>query len=60
MLVANLITGLVGIALLVGFLGILVGWLKALPLIVIAVGCVLLLIYDFISTLRESNGANGV
>jgi hypothetical protein len=60
MFAANLITGLVGIALLIAFLGILVGWLKALPLIIIAVGCVLLLVYDFVSSLRESNGTNGV
>ena len=33
-----LITGLIGIALLATFLGIMVWWVKALPLIIIVVG----------------------
>ena len=39
-----LITGLIGIALLVAFLGIMVWWVKALPLIIIVVGVIALLI----------------
>jgi hypothetical protein len=56
---ANLVAGLIGIALLLLFLGILVVWLKALPLIIISAGVVLLLAYDLVNTLRESNGAGG-
>jgi hypothetical protein len=49
-----LITGLIGIALLAAFLGIMVWWVKALPLIIIVVGVVLLLIVDFLQELREA------
>ena len=53
----TLVTGIVGIAMLVVFLGILVWWIKALPLTLIVVGVVLLLIYDLVQTLRY--GENG-
>jgi Asp-tRNA(Asn)/Glu-tRNA(Gln) amidotransferase A subunit family amidase len=42
---------------LVVFLGILIWWIKALPLTIIVVGVVLLLVYDFVQTLRY--GENG-
>jgi hypothetical protein len=48
----NLITGIIGIAMLMTFLGIMVWWVKAIPLIIIVVGVILLLIYDFVQTLR--------
>jgi hypothetical protein len=51
-----LITGIIGIVMLVIFLGFMVWWVPAPPLIVIMVSVVLLLIYDFIQTLR--NGEN--
>ena len=47
-----LITGLIGIAMLVAFLGFMVVWVKAIPLIIIVVGVVSLLVYDFVQTLR--------
>jgi hypothetical protein len=50
-----LITGLIGIAMLVTFLGIMVWWVKALPLIIIIVGVVALLIVDFIQELRAAS-----
>ena len=54
----TLITGLIGVALLATFLGIMVWWVKALPLIVIVVSVLALLIYDFVQELRAaSNGA---
>ena len=58
----TLITGIIGIAMVVAFLGTLVWWIKALPLIIIAtvvvlaVGFVALLLYDFITTLRAERG----
>jgi hypothetical protein len=52
----NLITGLIGIAGLIAFLGILLWWTKALPLIIISVVVVLLLLYDFVQSLRTGNG----
>lgn len=53
----NFITGVIGIGLLAAFLGFMLIWVPAPPLIVIVVGVMLLLIYDFILTLR--NGENG-
>lgn len=55
----TLATGLVGIATLLGFLGILVWWIRALPLTIIVVGVVLLLLYDFVQTVRAGNGGAG-
>jgi hypothetical protein len=52
------ITGFIGIALLATFLGIMVWWVKAPPLIIIVVGVLALLIYDFVQELRgASKGA---
>jgi hypothetical protein len=48
----TLVTGIVGIAMLVTFLGFLVWWIKDLPFTIIAVVVVLLLLYDFVRTLR--------
>ena len=47
-----LVTGLIGIAMVVAFLGFMVVWVKALPMIIIVVGVVLLLLFDFVQTLR--------
>jgi hypothetical protein len=56
-MMTTLVTGIIGIAMLMTFLGIMVWWVKALPMIIIVVGVVLLLIYDFVQTLRY--GENG-
>jgi len=55
----TLVTGIVGIAMMVVFLGFLVWWIKALPFTIIAVGVVLLMLWDFVQTLRSGNGAAG-
>jgi hypothetical protein len=47
-----LITGIIGIVLVAAFLGFMVAWVKALPLIIIVVGVLALLIYDFVQTMR--------
>jgi hypothetical protein len=52
----NLLTGTIGLLLLLGFLGFMVVWIKAVPLIVIAVTVMLLVIYDFVDTMRRGNG----
>ncbi|MBH5391785.1 MULTISPECIES: hypothetical protein [Bradyrhizobium] len=52
----NLITGLIGLSLMMTFLGILVVWIKAIPLIVIVVGVVILAVIDFVQSLRTTNG----
>jgi hypothetical protein len=52
----TLITGIIGIAMIVAFLGIMLWWVKALPLIVIVGVVLLMLLYDFVQTVRESGG----
>lgn len=53
----NLITGLIGLALMITFLGILLVWIKAIPLIIIVVSVVILAVIDFVRSLR-TNGAS--
>jgi hypothetical protein len=47
-----LITGIIGIALFVAFLGFMLIWVKAVPLIFIVAVVTALLVYDFVQTLR--------
>lgn len=54
----NLVTGVIGIAGLFAFLGILLWWIKAVPLIVICIVVAALLAYDFYQSLRRTNGNN--
>ena len=55
----NFVTGIIGIVGLCLFLGIMLWWIKALPLIIIVGLVVALLVYDFVQSLRtgNSNGA---
>lgn len=54
----NIITGLIGIASVIAFLGILLWWIKEPPLIIICIAVMALLIYDFWQSVRASgNGA---
>jgi hypothetical protein len=53
------VTGIVGIAMLVAFLGFLVWWIKDLPFTIIVVVVVLLLLYDFVRTLRYGDSGGG-
>lgn len=46
------ICGIVGIAMFVTFLGFMLWWVPAPPLIIIVVVCTALLILDFVHTLR--------
>lgn len=48
----TLITGLVGITAVVLFLGFLVLWIRELPFTIIVAVVLLLLLYDFVRTLR--------
>ena len=54
-----LVTGLVGIAMVVAFVGFLVWWIKDLPFTIIVVAVVLLLLYDFVRTLRYGDSGGG-
>jgi hypothetical protein len=49
-MITVLITGTIGIAMLFAFVGIMVWWVKALPLIIIFVVVGSLLLYDFVRT----------
>ncbi len=53
----NLITGIIGVAGVMAFLGILLWWTKALPLIIIVAVVMLLLVVDFVKSLGGNNGA---
>lgn len=55
----NLITGLIGIAGVLAFLGLLLWWIKAVPLIIICVVVMALAVYDLWLSLRANgNGAS--
>ncbi|MFN4275525.1 MAG: hypothetical protein ACK4FJ_04435 [Ferrovibrio sp.] len=56
---SNLLAGLIGIALMCAFLGVMIAWVKAVPLIVIWVGVMLMMIYDFIKTMRDIRRNSG-
>ena len=49
-MITVLITGIIGISMLFAFVGIMVWWVKALPLIIIFVLVGSLLLYDFVRT----------
>jgi L-asparagine transporter-like permease len=49
-----LISGVIGIGMFMAFLGFLIVWVPAPPLIVIVCGVTALLIYDFIGELRSA------
>lgn len=53
------VTGLIGIAMMFIFMGFMIVWVKALPLIIIVVGVCLLLLYDFVQTVRFGEGRAG-
>ena len=52
----NFITGIIGIVLVISFLGFMLVWVPAPPLIVIVVLVMGLLIGDFVQSLRSGNG----
>jgi hypothetical protein len=51
-MIAQLIAGVIGIGMLATFLGIMVWWVKAPPLIIIVLCVMALLVWDFVQTLR--------
>jgi hypothetical protein len=55
----DFISGIIGIGMLMVFLGIMVWWVKALPLIIIIVSVLLLLIYDWVKTMRYGESGPG-
>ena len=55
----NLITGIVGISMVLAFLSFMLVWVKALPLIIIVAIVMVLLIIDFVLSLRSNNNGSG-
>ena len=55
----NLVTGLIGISLVLAFVGFMVWWVPALPLIIIVAVVMLLLVIDFVQSLRMGNSGAG-
>jgi hypothetical protein len=53
----DLIAGIIGIGLLAAFLGIMLIWVPAPPLIVIVVLSVALMVYDYVQTLRHGENS---
>jgi hypothetical protein len=53
------ITGVIGIAMVVAFLGIMLWWVPAPPLIIIVVGVMAMMFYDFYLTLRYGENGKG-
>jgi hypothetical protein len=51
----NLITGIIGIALIIIFMGFMLVWVQALPLIIICLIVFALLIYDFYLSFRDKS-----
>jgi hypothetical protein len=49
----NLVTGIIGIVMVVIFMGFMLVWVQAPPLIVICLVVAALLIYDFYLSLRD-------
>jgi hypothetical protein len=55
----NFVTGLIGISLVMAFVGFMVWWVPALPLIIIVAVVMLLLLIDFVQSLRMGNSDAG-
>jgi len=51
-MINNLIAGTIGIVMVCTFLGFMIVWVPAPPLIVIIVAVMAMLLYDFVQTLR--------
>jgi hypothetical protein len=53
------IAGLIGIVMVMMFLGFLVWWIRELPFTLIVVAVIGLMIYDFVRTLRYGDSGPG-
>jgi hypothetical protein len=53
----NIATGLIAIVMVLAFLGVMVAWVPAPPLIIIIATVMLLLIVDFVQSLGGGNGS---
>jgi len=55
----TVINGLIGILMVLGFLGIMAWWIKELAFTIIVVAVLLLMIYDFVQTVRHGDSLGG-
>ena len=55
-MIAHLISGVIGVGMLAAFLGFMIVWVPAPPLIVIVVLALALLLWDFLRELRSESG----
>ena len=55
----NLITAIIGFAMVAAFLAFMVVWVPALPLIVIIVGVMALLAFDIVQSVRGAGDSVG-
>lgn len=53
----NVIAALIGIVLLCGFLGILMWWIKAVPIVAIMLFVIGLMLYDIYLSLKEAKAS---
>jgi hypothetical protein len=53
----NAVTGVIGLAMVMMFLGFMVVWVKAIPLIIIVVGVMLLAVIDFVQSVRRGENS---
>jgi hypothetical protein len=58
-MITTLFCGIIGMAMVLIFLGIMVWWVPAPPLIIIVVGVMALMIYDFYKTVRYGESGPG-
>jgi hypothetical protein len=58
-MIMKLISGVIGIAGVMAFLGFMITWVPAPPLIIIVVVVMALLVWDFVQTLRHGEGDAG-
>ena len=49
----EIVNGIIGIVLLFAFLGLLIWWIKSVPLTVIVACSLLVMLYDFVQTMRH-------
>jgi hypothetical protein len=54
-----LVTGIVGVAMLLVFMGILAWWIRELSFTIIVVAVLLMALYDLVRTLRHGDSGPG-
>ena len=55
----TLITGIISIAMVFTFLGIMVWWIKEVSFTIIVVAVMTMVVYDFVQTLRHGDSLGG-